>query len=232
MADRSLSQLPLAESQDLVGTALFHLVNTLRPDLSQQDRRATADQIGALLVPAASIGTAQLADNAVTNAKLRDSAALSVLGRGANSAGDPGDIVASTDGHALRRSGNALAFGQIATSGIANAAVTGAKIADATITGGKLAPQAVGQQPTFGSPVALAVPANATVLLPVGLHYASNVFPAVSISVNIAGSWRIIKPQAVSGVALTFLLASDGTNVRFVETSGAATSVTLSRVWL
>ncbi len=82
---------------------------------------------GAALVP---ITARLLADNAVTNAYLRDSSALSVIGRSANSSGDPADISAGTDGHVLRRSGTTLGFGTIATAGIADAAVTLAKQAN------------------------------------------------------------------------------------------------------
>jgi hypothetical protein len=72
---------------------------------------------------------ATIANNAVSNAKLRDSAALSVIGRSANSSGDPGDIAAATDGHVLRRSGTALGFGTLVNAGIAsNAAIDGTKI--------------------------------------------------------------------------------------------------------
>lgn len=56
---------------------------------------------------------ATIANNAVTDAKLRDSAALSVIGRAANSSGDPADIAAGTDHQVLRRSGTALAFGAV-----------------------------------------------------------------------------------------------------------------------
>ncbi len=73
-------------------------------------------------------GVQTIAANAVTDTKLRDSVALSVIGRSANSTGDPGDIAAGTDGHVLRRSGTALGFGTIATAGIADLAVTLAKI--------------------------------------------------------------------------------------------------------
>lgn len=49
----------------------------------------------------------------VTSAMLRDSAALSVIGRSANSAGVPGDIAAGSDFQILRRSGTAIGFGSI-----------------------------------------------------------------------------------------------------------------------
>lgn len=59
------------------------------------------------------VGTTDLADNAVTDAKLRDSAALSVIGRSANSSGDPADIAASADGQVLRRASSLLGFGAV-----------------------------------------------------------------------------------------------------------------------
>src|SRR5690349_9955958 len=68
-------------------------------------------------------------NNVVSDAKLRDSAALSVIGRSANSSGDPADIAGSASSDAvLRISGTALGFGTVATAGIADDAVTNAKI--------------------------------------------------------------------------------------------------------
>lgn len=74
------------------------------------------------------VATGKLANDAVSNAKLRNSAALSVIGRSANSTGDPADITAASDHHVLRRSGSALGFGEVATDGIANDAVSNAKL--------------------------------------------------------------------------------------------------------
>jgi hypothetical protein len=70
-----------------------------------------------------------IAANAVSNTKLRDSGALSVIGRSANSTGDPADIsaTAATDA-VLRESGSVLGFGTVATGGIANDAITFAKM--------------------------------------------------------------------------------------------------------
>jgi hypothetical protein len=75
------------------------------------------------LTNATGLPTAGLVDNAVTDAKLRDSAGLSVIGRGANSTGDPADIVAGTNKQVLRRDGSSLAFGAVDLS--SNQAVTG-----------------------------------------------------------------------------------------------------------
>ena len=67
-------------------------------------------------------------NDVVSDAKLRNSAALSVIGRSANSTGDPADIAAANDAEVLRRSGTTLGFGTIATAGIADDAVTDAKL--------------------------------------------------------------------------------------------------------
>lgn len=70
-------------------------------------------------------------DGGTTNAKLRNSGALSVIGRSANSSGVPADISASAaSGAVLRESGSVLGFGTIATAGIADNAVTDAKAGD------------------------------------------------------------------------------------------------------
>lgn len=75
------------------------------------------------------VATAGLADNSVSDAKIRQSAGLSVVGRSANTTGNVADITAGTDGHVLRRSGTTLGFGQVATAGVADAAITDAKVA-------------------------------------------------------------------------------------------------------
>ena len=78
------------------------------------------------------IATAGMANDSVTNAIIRNSAGLSVIGRSANTTGDPADITAVTDGHVLRLAGTTLGFGTIATAGVADNAVTLAKIQDIT----------------------------------------------------------------------------------------------------
>ena len=60
------------------------------------------------------IGTVwSINNNVVTDAKLRQSSGVSLIGRSANSTGNVADIVASTNGHVLRRSSNVLGFGTI-----------------------------------------------------------------------------------------------------------------------
>lgn len=81
-------------------------------------------------VTAAANGNATtIAADAVTDGKLRDSTALTVIGRSANSTGDPADISATAaSGAVLRESGSVLGFGTVATAGLAADAVTYAKM--------------------------------------------------------------------------------------------------------
>jgi len=68
----------------------------------------------------AQLATGQVANNAISDAKLRDSSALSVIGRSVNSTGDPADIATSADGDVLRRSGTTLGFGAIPEASVTN----------------------------------------------------------------------------------------------------------------
>jgi hypothetical protein len=60
-----------------------------------------------------SVATAAIEDNAVTNAKLRQSAGFSVVGKSTTGTGNVADIVAGSDHQILRRSGASIAFGAI-----------------------------------------------------------------------------------------------------------------------
>jgi hypothetical protein len=59
-----------------------------------------------------------LLDNGVSNAKLRDSAPLSVIGRSSGSAGDPADISSTADGQVLGRAAGALSWALPSVFGI------------------------------------------------------------------------------------------------------------------
>lgn len=52
-------------------------------------------------------------NDTISNAMLRNSSALSVIGRSANSVGDPADIVAGTNDRLLRQTSNTLNWGQL-----------------------------------------------------------------------------------------------------------------------
>lgn len=63
-------------------------------------------------------------DSVWTHEKIEDSAACSVLGRSANSAGVIADISAASDDQVLRRTGDALSFGDVPDAAIAETGVT------------------------------------------------------------------------------------------------------------
>jgi len=83
--------------------------------------------------------TAEVIDNCISNAKIRQGVARSVIGVTGNAAANVADIQGTAD-QVLRVStaGTALAFGQVATGGITDLAVTTAKIADDAVTYAKI----------------------------------------------------------------------------------------------
>ena len=81
-------------------------------------------------------GAQTIAANAVSDAKFRQSAALSIVGRSANTTGNVADITAGTDHHVLRRSGTTLGFGLLVNANIDSAAaIAVSKLAASTISG-------------------------------------------------------------------------------------------------
>jgi len=111
------------------------------------------DAVGTAQIADDAIGVAQMADDAVTGPAIADdavthehmetSAALSVLGRSANSSGHVADIVAGSDHYVLRRNGTAVGFGAVQTGGIANDAVTNAKLADDAVDSAQIADDSI-----------------------------------------------------------------------------------------
>lgn len=122
------------------GMSLSHTggTTTFASTITQYTDELAQDAVGGILVDGTTVDftyndgtpsiTAEVIDNSVSNAKIRQSAGLSVIGRSANTTGNVADITAGTDAHVLRRSGTSLGFGQVATGGIADDAVTYAKI--------------------------------------------------------------------------------------------------------
>ncbi len=101
---------------------------TINSTLTPYTDEMAQDAVGGILGDTATIDatyndagnsiTLDLKDNSVSNAKLRDSSGLSIMGRSANSSGDPADIVATNDGDVLRRSGTTLGFGSIPVTSV------------------------------------------------------------------------------------------------------------------
>ncbi len=83
-------------------------------------------------------------DNGVTYAKLQDVTACSVVGRSANSSGDPGAIAASTNNTVLQRVGDALSFASVPNAALAPMAARTVKVnaTNASATPTDLAPSA------------------------------------------------------------------------------------------
>lgn len=89
---------------------------------------ASQDAVGTILTDSSTIDfiyddstpsiSAIVIDNSITDAKLRQSNGLSIVGRSTNSSGNVADITANTDNHVLRRSGTSLGFGLLVDANI------------------------------------------------------------------------------------------------------------------
>jgi hypothetical protein len=77
--------------------------------------------------------------NGISNANLRQSPTRSIMGNPTGAPANVTDILATGDGQVLRQASGTLDFGQIATAGIENSAITTPKIADAAVENAKLA---------------------------------------------------------------------------------------------
>ena len=154
-----------------------------------------------------------VADNAITNAKLRDSTANSVIGRSISTAGDPADIVSSGDGVVLRRTGSTLGFG---TLDLANAN---------TFTG--VLPIARGGT---ASVVNLAIGLIPGGRITLGSQFGSVVLynPTVHgmISLLSGGDWKVFNMAALSlGLDLSGMSANSQHDIFLYDNAGTLTLV-------
>lgn len=92
--------------------------------------RISGSYTGITGVGTVTVGTwsASFGANVVGDAALRQSAGLSVIGRGANTTGNVADITAGSDNTVLRRSGTTLAFGTINAGSFTANAIANADI--------------------------------------------------------------------------------------------------------
>lgn len=161
---------------------------------------------------ATKVSQAMVENNAIGDAQLRDSAALSVVGRSANSTGDPADIAAGSDGHILRRSGTTLGFGQAATAGIADDAVDDTKA-------GNRVPQFYRRQGGSASVWATAGVTNQT---PAAVRMQAGVVAIAGSSVTITFPVAFSQPPIV----LTSPLTTGNTSLAFSVSATQATILT------
>jgi len=122
-----------------VGTGLTLSAGVLSSTATSYTDEEAQDAVGNILVDGTTIDftyndatpsiTAEVINNSISNAKIRQGAARSVIGVTGNALANVADIQGTTD-QVLRvnGAGTALAFGQVATGGIADDAVTYGKI--------------------------------------------------------------------------------------------------------
>lgn len=165
--------------------------------------------------------TVGIASNGVTDAKLRQSAALSVIGRSANSTGNVADIAAGSDGHVLRRSGTTLGFGTIATAGIADDAVTFDKtqnIATSRVLGRTTAASGNIEELTVSAPLTLSAGA-----LGFDTSATLNNVARTAVRKNSTGSvYDRRRLNFIEGSNVTITVADDGANEEVDITIDAA----------
>lgn len=85
----------------------------ITPDIQLPDESVNENEIESGAVTASKVGP-----KAITDPKLRDSAGASVIGRAASTAGQPGDIVAGSDGQFLKRASGGLLFSALGDADI------------------------------------------------------------------------------------------------------------------
>lgn len=143
------------------------------------------------------VATGQLDDNAVSNAKLRDSAAVSVIGRAAGTGGDVADIAASADGQVLHCAGGALAFAQAVTADIADDAVDDTKA-------GNRVPQFYRRQ---GGSATVWAMQGTTTFTPTAVRMQAGAVALGAAGLAASGSVAITYPVAFSNYPLVFVWA-------------------------
>ena len=146
-----------------------------------------AGQVGTADIADSAVTTAKIASNAVGDTDLRDSAALSVIGRSANSSGDPADIAATAGaGGVLRESGNTIGFGTITLAAVALASTGRIPYSDGT---------------TLVSSAELTYTSSTGIFDVVKSHSGGTVFVKARNSSNTASSAAVFLAEVAGGTA-------------------------------
>jgi hypothetical protein len=209
---------------------------TITTDATLTNERTLAAEAGVLSLTDAGAGLAAtlgVAANGISNAKLRQGAALSVIGNATNATANVADIAAATDGHVLRRSGTALGFGTIATAGIGDDQVTYAKLQNMTTQ------RLIGRTTAAaGDPEELSVTAPLTLVAGSGtLNFdqtaaiGNNARVAVLNNGAAVGTRRGI--NLIPGSGVTYSIADDSANERVnVTINSSATGAPAGAAYL
>ena len=124
LTQEQIRAIILEEIRNLSDTIIAEPYVTVGNSALLTNERAIAIEAAVLSLTDGGAGgsiTVGIATNGVGDTKLRDSAAVSVIGRSANSSGDPADIAAGTNGNILRRAANVVGFGAIDLADATNA---------------------------------------------------------------------------------------------------------------
>lgn len=171
-------------------------------DLAVTAIKLAADAVETAKIANLAVTLGKIANDAVDNTKIRNSGALSVIGRSVNSTGDPADISATVDGQVLRRSGTGLGFGEVATAGIADLAVTLGKLAadsvDDTKAGNRV-PQFIRRK---GGDASSWLVYGTTNYTPTTVRMQAGVFEVTITAGNLEGDVTVTFPLAFSNLPI------------------------------
>jgi len=164
---------------------------------------------GDIELPAASVSTDELDDEAVTDAKLRQSQGTSVIGRSSNTAGAPSDIQATLDGQFFRRSGGTLGFFSLADSDIPSTITR-----DSELTSAIAAHEAaLDPHPDYATAVEVGVTVTDAINTHEGAADPHAVYPLAAGTETITGSWTFTQSVGITSTA---------PQIRYTETDEGA----------
>lgn len=171
--------------------------------------------------------------NKVTDAMLRQSAALSLVGRSANSTGNVADIAAASDGQVMRRSGTSIGFGDISESAITDGSLLARVAGSETITGtwtfnagtfldkgsevynvkayGAVGDNSTDDTTAIQSAITAAVAAKGVVFFPAGTYKITTALQVTGDGVMLAGAGPAASVINVASAAINGVVFSDGT---------------------